>query len=79
MGYSYEQFTISQAIIDGYASLEQSDLGRNAVIVRGCLHFLAAPGEDGLVIDKNGHAVYRMSGEYMGWDQYSRRSGLSPM
>ena len=75
----YRLFIIDQPTIDSSPTLEQSDLGRNAIINRNCIHFLAAQCEDGLVIDDAGRVMYRLNGEYMSWEQYSRRSGLMPM
>lgn len=75
----YRPFIIDQPTIDSSPTLEQSDLGRNAILTRSGVHILAAQSDDGLVIDDAGHVMYRLSGEYMSWEQYSRRSGLMPM
>lgn len=75
----YTPFVITQRDVDASSTLEQSDVGRYAIVVRGCIQFIAGPDEDGMTLDEDGKLAWRFGGEMMPYQLYMRRTGQWPI
>ena len=75
----YSPFVLTQEVVNASSTLSEADVGRFAVLIKGNIHFLAQPGEDGQVIDRDGQLWWRVGEEIMMYSQYMRRTGQWPI